>query len=102
MYSLILALSPLLQCAKEAGKSVMGFISSTILTLVKGGREAFNSMGKVQSLYRLDKIKQKTSTDLCRGSGMFWRWGGQWFSVWSPMGTTPMMKSRLRLTLFYK
>ena len=67
MYSLILALSPLLQCAKQAGKSVMGFISSTILTLVEGGREAFNSMGKVRPLYRLDKIKQKTSTVIVQG-----------------------------------
>jgi hypothetical protein len=42
-----------LQCAKEAGKTVMRFISATITTLVEGGRAAFNSMGRV----RLDKTK---------------------------------------------
>jgi hypothetical protein len=42
-----------LQCAKEAGKTVMRFISATIATLVEKGRAAFNSMGRV----RLDKTK---------------------------------------------
>ena len=46
-------LTPLLQCAKQAGKTVMRFISATIMTLVEGGRAVFNSMERV----RLDKIK---------------------------------------------
>ena len=53
LLALLVGLTPLLQCAKQAGKTVMRFISSTIMTLVEGGRAAFNSMDRV----RLDKIK---------------------------------------------
>ena len=53
LLALLVGLTPLLQCAKQAGKTVMRFISATIMTLVEGGRAVFNSMERV----RLDKIK---------------------------------------------
>ena len=52
-----------MQCAKEAGKTVMRFISATIATLVEKGRAAFNSMGRV----RLDKTKEKKSILIMQG-----------------------------------
>ena len=53
LLALLVGLTLLLQCAKQAGKTVMRFISATIMTLVEGGRAVFNSMERV----RLDKIK---------------------------------------------
>ena len=48
----------LLQCAKEAGQTALRFVSSIILKLVEGGRGAFQSLEKVQPLYKLNKIKK--------------------------------------------
>ena len=63
LLALLVGLTPLLQCAKQAGKTVMRFISATIMTLVEGGRAVFNSMERV----RLDKIKKKKSIIIMQG-----------------------------------